>query len=122
MLLKKTLITLLWIFLVLLGIALIGGWVMFGPFVKGAMSVQKLDEGLYYMEYKGNDGFDKLLEKGGGRTSSELAEFTMWFLSKGFYPLPKPAASWTRTVSVPPSPPSPIPNMRMAIWATSGPC
>lgn len=87
---KKTLKTLLWVFLALLAISLLGGWLMFGPFVKGAMSVQKLDEGLYYMEYKGDDGFDKLMEKGGGRTSSELAGYTMWFLSKGFYPLPKP--------------------------------
>ena len=87
---KKTLKTLLWVFLALLAISLLGGWLMFGPFVKGAMSVQKLDEGLYYMEYEGDDGFDKLMEKGGGRTSSELAGYTMWFLSKGFYPLPKP--------------------------------
>ncbi len=87
---RKTLKTLLWVFLALLAISLLGGWLMFGPFVKGAMSVQKLDEGLYYMEYKGDDGFDKLMEKGGGRTSSELAGYTMWFLSKGFYPLPKP--------------------------------
>ena len=87
---RKTLKTLLWIFLALLAVALLGGWLMFGPFVKGAMSVQKLDEGLYYMEYEGDDGFDKLMEKGGGRTSSELAGYTMWFLSKGFYPLPKP--------------------------------
>ena len=87
---KKTLKTLLWILLALLAISLLGGWLMFGPFVKGAMSVQKLDEGLYYMEYQGDDGFDKLMEKGGGRTSSELAGYTMWFLSKGFYPLPKP--------------------------------
>ena len=87
---RKTLKTLLWVFLALLAISLLGGWLMFGPFVKGAMSVQKLDEGLYYMEYQGDDGFDKLMEKGGGRTSSELAGYTMWFLSKGFYPLPKP--------------------------------
>ena len=87
---RKTLKTLLWVFLALLAISLLGGWLMFGPFVKGAMSVQKLDEGLYYMEYEGDDGFDKLMEKGGGRTSSELAGYTMWFLSKGFYPLPKP--------------------------------
>ena len=87
---KKTLKTLLWILLAMLAVSLLGGWLMFGPFVKGAMSVQKLDEGLYYMEYQGDDGFDKLMEKGGGRTSSELAGYTMWFLSKGFYPLPKP--------------------------------
>ena len=70
MTMKKILKTLLWIFLALLAIALVGGWLMFGPLVKGARSVQKLDEGLYYMEYKGDDGFDKLMEKGGGRGRS----------------------------------------------------
>lgn len=87
---RKILKTLLWVLLAILAVSLLGGWLMFGPLVKGALSVQKLDEGLYYMEFKGDDGFDKLLEKGGGRTSSELAAYAMWFLSKGFYPLPKP--------------------------------
>lgn len=87
---RKTLKVLLWVLLAVLAVSLLGGWLMFGPLVKGAMSVRKLDDGLYYMEYKGDDGFDKLMEKGGGRTSSELAAYTMWFLSKGFYPLPKP--------------------------------
>ena len=36
-------------------------WNLFGPMVKGAMSVKKLDDGLYYMEYKGDDGFDELI-------------------------------------------------------------
>ena len=53
---KKTLKTLLWILQAMLAVSLLGGWLMFGPFVKGAMSVQKLDEGLYYMEYEGDDG------------------------------------------------------------------
>ena len=87
---RKILKTLLWVLLAILAVSLLGGWLMFGPLVKGALSVQKLDEGLYYMEFKGDDGFDKLLEKGGGRTSSELAAYAMWFLSKGFYPHPKP--------------------------------
>lgn len=87
---RKILKTLLWVLLAILAVSLLGGWLMFGSLVKGAFSVQKLDEGLYYMEFKGDDGFDKLLEKGGGRTSSELAAYAMWFLSKGFYPLPKP--------------------------------
>lgn len=36
-------------------------WMEFGPFVKGALSVEKLDDGLYYMEYKGDDGLDSLM-------------------------------------------------------------
>ena len=87
---KKTLKILLWSLLGLLVAILVYAWVLFGPFVKGALSVRELDEGLYYIEFKGDDGFDRLIERGGGRTSSELAEYTTWFLSKGFYPLPEP--------------------------------
>ena len=57
------------------------------------MSVRKLDEGLYYMEYKGDDGFAGLMESGGGRTASELVDYVLKFLSKGYYtpPTPTPA-------------------------------
>ena len=44
-----------------LGLIIVAGvltWLEFGPLVKGAMSAEKLDDGLYYMEYKGDDGFD----------------------------------------------------------------
>ena len=30
-------------------------WATFGAFVKGALSVEKLDEGMYYMEYQGDE-------------------------------------------------------------------
>ena len=76
------------ILLCLLGLLVLAGiyaWALFGPLVKGAMSVEKLDDGLYYMEYRGDDGFDGLLESGGGRSSGELVGYVMQFLSKGFY-------------------------------------
>ena len=82
---KKILKTVLWSLLTLTLLFVIGAWVKFGPLVKGAMSVQKLDEGLYYMEYKGDDGFDELIARGGGRSSGELVGYVMNFLSKGFY-------------------------------------
>ncbi|MCR5351996.1 MAG: linear amide C-N hydrolase [Bacteroidales bacterium] len=59
--------------------------IKFGPFLKGASSVQKLDEGLYYMEYRGDDGLEDLIEQGGGRSSGELIPYVIQFLSKGFY-------------------------------------
>lgn len=79
--------------MVLLGLLIVTGvyaWTLFGPLVKGAMSVEKLDEGLYYMEYKGDDGFAGLIEQGGGRSSTELAGYLMNFLSKGYYNPPDP--------------------------------
>ena len=82
---KKILKTVLWSLLTLTLLFVIGAWVKFGPLVKGARSVQKLDEGLYYMEYKGDDGFDELIARGGGRSSGELVGYVMNFLSKGFY-------------------------------------
>ena len=67
---------------VLLGIAV---WLEFGHLVKGANSCVKLDDGLYYMEYKGDDGFDGLMAKGGIAKADELAGYAIEFLSKGHY-------------------------------------
>ena len=82
---KRILKIVLWSLLALTLLFIVGAWVKFGPLVKGAMSVEKLDEGLYYMEYRGDDGFDELIARGGGRTSGELADYVMNFLSKGYY-------------------------------------
>ena len=53
------------------------------PLTQGAMSVQKLDDGLYYMEYKGDDGFAGLMERGGGRSAGELTGYVMRFITQG---------------------------------------
>lgn len=82
---KKAVRIILWSLLALTLLFFIGAWAQFGPLVKGAMSVKKLDEGLYYMEYKGDDGFDELIARGGGRSSGELVGYVMNFLSKGYY-------------------------------------
>ena len=67
---KKAIKIILWSLLGLLVLTGVYSWTLFGPLVRGAMSVQKLDDGLYYMEYKGDDGFDGLMESGGGRSSA----------------------------------------------------
>ena len=82
---KKFLKLFLWVLLGLIVVLGVYSWTLFGPLVKGAMSVQKLDDGLYYMEYKGDDGFDGLIRSGGGRNAGELVGYVMNFLSKGFY-------------------------------------
>ena len=87
---KKVIKIVLWALLGLIVITGVYSSILFGPLVKGAMSVEKLDEGLYYMEYKGDDGFAGLIEQGGGRTSEELVGYVISFLSKGFYKLPSP--------------------------------
>lgn len=87
---KKVFKRTLWVLLGIIAVVCVYSWILFGPLVKGAMSVQKLDEGLYYMEYKGDDGFAGLIEKGGGRSSDELVGYVISFLSKGFYNPSKP--------------------------------
>lgn len=71
-----------------LGLVIVFGvltWLEFRPMVKGALSAEKLDEGLYYIEYKGDDGFDALMAKGGGASANELRNYIIHFLSKGHY-------------------------------------
>lgn len=78
-------------FFSVLGLIVVAGvlmWLEFGPLVKGAMSAEKMDDGLYYMEYRGDDGFDNLMKQGGFANAEELTAFVVNFLSKGHY---KPA-------------------------------
>lgn len=62
--------------------------VMFWPFLRSVCSVKEIEDGLYYMEFKGNDGFDKFLDKGGASNSAELAQYITKFLSRGFSKAP----------------------------------
>ena len=71
-------------------IAAICVWMEFGTRIQGALSVQKVDEGLYYMEYRGDDGLEGLLAQGGFEDNTQLADYIMTFLSKGHY---RPAMS-----------------------------
>ena len=93
-----------------LGLVIVAGvlvWMEFGPLVKGAMSAEKLDDGMYYMEYKGDDGFKELMARGGCNDISVLASYVMEFLSKGHFkpdsinvPI-KPVGCSTLTVKTP---------------------
>nr|WP_325195988.1 hypothetical protein [uncultured Oscillibacter sp.] len=65
--------------------ALVGVWMMFGPQLKAAQSVQKLDEGLWSMEYTGDYGFDEFLAQGGASSDEEMAVYISSFLSHGFW-------------------------------------
>ena len=93
-----------------LGLVIVAGvlvWMEFGPLVKGAMSAEKLDDGMYYMEYEGDDGFKELMARGGCNDISVLASYVMEFLSKGHFkpdsinvPI-KPVGCSTLTVKTP---------------------
>ena len=91
---KKILKFILWFLLGIFVLLMVSGvfvWSKFGPLIKASASVQKLDEGLYYMEYKGDDGFDGLMAQGGGRSAADMVDYVMNFLSKGYYNPPAPA-------------------------------
>ena len=60
---------------VLLIIIAAGAAVMFGPFVKAANSIEKLEDGLYAMEFAGDYGFDDFLANGGAASDGEVAEY-----------------------------------------------
>lgn len=81
---KKTLKIIFWSLLAVTAVAGIYAGILFGPLLRSAMSVEKLDDGLYYIEYHGDDGFDKLIEQGGVQSSGEIGTYITSFLSKGF--------------------------------------
>ena len=62
-----------------------GAWAMFGNFIKAANSIEKLEAGLYAMEYNGDYGFDDFLVRGGAASDAEVADYLVAFLSHGFY-------------------------------------
>ncbi len=98
------------VLLCVLGLVIVTGvcvWLQFGSLVQGAMSCEKLDDGMYYMEYKGDDGFKELMARGGCNDVSVLASYVMEFLSKGYFkpdsldvPV-KPVGCSTLTVKTP---------------------
>ena len=53
----------LFVIAVVLIAALAAAWFMFGTQLTVAMTIKKLDEGLWSMEYKGNYGFDGFWSK-----------------------------------------------------------
>lgn len=69
----------------LLVILAAGGWQMFGAFITAANSIEKLEEGLYVMEYAGDDGLEAFLARGGAASDSQVADYLAEFLSCGFY-------------------------------------
>jgi len=85
---KKFLKITLFCIIALLTLVIVGVWGTFGQLIKGAMSVQKLDEGLYYMEFKGDDGFNEMMENGGCESAEALSQHIIRFLSKGYYTTP----------------------------------
>ena len=73
------------LFALILAVAGLGAWRMFGTFIVAARSIHKLQDGLYVMEYRGDYGFDEFLARGGAADDSAVADFLTGFLSRGYY-------------------------------------
>ncbi|MBP3359683.1 MAG: linear amide C-N hydrolase [Clostridia bacterium] len=98
---KKAIKTVVIILAAALLIVLIGAWAMFGTEFMAANSVEKLTENFYSMEYKGDYGLDKFIEQGGASDETELANYIVEFLSRGFYkPEPKKTSYGCSTLCV----------------------
>lgn len=82
---RKTLKIILLSLALLLVLLVVGVWSMFGDKIKAANSVEKIADGLYYMEYEGDYGFADFLAQGGAATNDEMAGYIISFLSNGFY-------------------------------------
>ena len=77
-----------WIFGViaaLLVVLVAVGWWLFGTLITAANSIEKLEDGLYSMEYSGDYGFDDFLAQGGAASDGQVANYLVSFLSRGFY-------------------------------------
>ena len=78
---KRVLIGILVVILVAVVLFLAGAWSIFGEKITAAGTVKAVDDNLYYMEYKGDYGFDAFLEQGGASSTSEMAGYITDFLS-----------------------------------------
>ncbi len=70
---------------VLLVAVLAGAWSMFGTQLTASNTIEKLEDGLWSMEYKGDYGFDGFLAQGGAASDSEMGDYIASFLSHGFW-------------------------------------
>lgn len=83
---KVLLITVSIILTIIIGLTVALGAV-FGDKLKAANSIEKLSDGLYYMEYEGDYGFDEFLSNGGAENQGDVASYIVNFLSGGFVEL-----------------------------------
>lgn len=61
------------------------GWYIFADKLNAAGSVKKIADNLYFMEYKGDYGFEKFLEEGGADSEDKMADYIINVMSGGFY-------------------------------------
>ena len=65
--------------------ASIGFWALFSTELSAVSTIKQIGEGLYYMEYEGDYGFDAFIAGGGAPSDQKMASYIVSFLTKGFY-------------------------------------
>ena len=70
---------------IVLIVVLTGAWIMFGTQLQAAMTIQKLNDGLWSMEYRGDYGFDDFLTQGGASSDAQMGDYLAAYLSHGFW-------------------------------------
>lgn len=77
----------IYIILILLFAVMIIFLILFQRSIRMAVSVKKLEDGLYSMEYKGDYGLDLFLEQGGAADDLAVAEFVIQDVFHGLLPV-----------------------------------
>ena len=76
----------------ILGGSIIMGFSFVLPYVaqvNAVKSIQKIDEGVYFLDFEGNYCFDEYIAKGGGKSNDEMSAFITDKLKKGKWTSPK---------------------------------
>lgn len=81
----KIMLIIMAVFFAVVIIVFAGAWNIFGEKIKAAQSIRSLENGLYYLEYKGDYGFEAFLERGGAESDADMAVYITEFLSNGLY-------------------------------------
>lgn len=82
---KSTKVTLITVSIVLVAVIALTAILsaVFGEKINAANSIEKLSDGLYYMEYEGDYGFERFLSTGGASSETDVAKYVTFFLSGG---------------------------------------
>lgn len=81
----RIILTVIIVIALIAAVLLFCAWSMFSAQLAAINTIEKIEDGLYYLEYSGDYGFDAYLARGGGASDAEMAEYITEFLSHGFY-------------------------------------
>lgn len=76
MTMRKGKVILISVLAILLALILVAVW-LFWPVIRSATSVQRLEDGLYHMEYREDYGLEDFLEQGGASSDLAVADYVI---------------------------------------------